>query len=175
MALRQLLIVARSKSRFSSMLGCRFPLDVIMVEKSSGSVQAESCLPNISFRPFTQSRDMTPIADKESWNHASSDSIKPVTHTYPPSWLPLVPGSSYWVPQESEVQQSQSDIILSDEEAMATIATPGWPSFPGLIKGQKALFPCICSFCLAKKKKKNSVCPAALILPPITRDENTTG
>lgn len=51
-----------------------------------------------------------------------------------PDWLPLLPGSSYWVPPRKRSSYGIADLLeklansLTDEELMSLATTRGWPS-----------------------------------------------
>uniref|UniRef100_A0A7N0R923 Uncharacterized protein n=1 Tax=Kalanchoe fedtschenkoi TaxID=63787 RepID=A0A7N0R923_KALFE len=65
-----------------------------------------------------------------------------------PSWLPFIPGSSYWVPPKLSsksvanlLRKCSSGPALSPEEALSLTTIRGWPSSDHLLSGSKLQSP----------------------------------
>ncbi|CAM8894791.1 unnamed protein product [Rhodiola kirilowii] len=62
-----------------------------------------------------------------------------------PSWIPFIPGSSYWVPPKLSPKKVANLLnkfslgpALSVEEAMSLTTVRGWPSSDHLLRGNKS-------------------------------------
>lgn len=78
-----------------------------------------------------------------------------------PDWLPFVPGASYWVPPPGSGSQTHgiAQLVaklanpLTDEEALSTNSSHGWPSSDYFLKGLLFYWFLFCSIVLVLIKK----------------------